>query len=363
MRISKKSIWILSIGILVIVSIGAYWLFKSSAQVMPRLPATPVKLVKVTQMNLPVTVTAMGQLVAPESITLKAQQAGAITKLLVKNGQLVKQGQLLLRIQNSAQLANVAKAEAAAWVAKRQFERLQQLNKQGAISRSDYDTAVSNYKQEKADLAAAKQSAQETKVTAPFAGQIGIIAVAVGSDVDIGDDLLPLTNRNEIEVGYTLPQGDYNLAKLGQSVELTAASASNKNLHATVTYISPTVSETSRAFTVRATVKDSQHLLAAGMLATVTQILQKSKQVAVIPAVALVPSIDGMTVYQVKKNKVYSTRVKIARQYKQWAIISSGLKVGQAIVASGNVKVHLGSKVKVVSSQPKAVAKKLKSHS
>lgn len=348
---TKSSAIGLSIIIAVIIIALILWLsFGAHQQAKAvRLPATPVKLAQAKMLDLPVVATAMGQLVTQQNITLTAQQAGLVEKILVKNGEHVKQGQLLLVLQHQDQKADIQKSKAAYQAAQLQFNRYQKLLKEGAIAADTFDQAQSAYQQAKAALQQAQQSSAETKLIAPFSGRVGIIPVAVGSNIAVGDALMPITHLVELDVQYQLPEHDYGQTKIGQVVSIKTSAYPGQTFVGKVTYIAPTVHQSTRAFDVRASVENPQEELVPGMLATVTQILNPKQSVLVIPTLSLVPSIDGMTVYRIKKDKVYSVPVTVARQYADWAVLAKGLKTGESVIASGNTSVNLGSTVKVVS--------------
>ena len=86
------------------------------------------------------------------------------------------------------------------------------------------------------------------------------------------------------------------------------------------------------------------------MLVNITHPLIPHLRVLVIPAISLVPLMDGFVVYRIKDNQVYQQHVTIVTRYKEWAVISKGLKPGDQIIQSGDTDVKLGSQVKVVSS-------------
>lgn len=343
---------VVTIVVALVVIVLVIWGLSALSTSKPKpVVAIPIQLVKAKTMNLPVVTTAMGDLVTPQNVVLKAQQAGAVTQILVKDGQHVKQGQLLLTLNNVAEKAALATARAAYWQEREQLGRFEKLHQQKLISQARYDKSLASYEQAAAALKAAEQSEVETQVKAPFPGRVGVVAVSVGSDVAIGDALVPLVNRQNMVAEYSLPEHDYSRVKVGQAVSLTVSTYPDSTFEGKVDYIAPTVSQTTREFVVRARIDNAADLLSPGMLAQVQQTLVADQASVVIPAIAVVPTIDSMTVYRIKDHKVYSQPIIIAHHYRQWVIVSRGLKVGDAIIASGNAKAHLGATVKVVSHQ------------
>ena len=347
----KRRMTIIIMVLLVVVLITGWLIWRH--QHKPSIPAvslTPVKLVAAKKMNVPVIANAIGNLVAPENIVIQAQLAGEVQSIDFKNGQQVKQGQLLVQLNDTKQRAALAKAQSTLWKTQAQYRRYQQLSSQdkGFVTQVSLDDAINQYQQAQADAKTAKRDIALMNITAPFNGTVGVAQVARGSFVNVGDPIVNIVNRQNLQLEYALPEADFRLVKLGQHVTLTFAAYPDRTFDAVVDYVAPSVDETTRAFTIRARVDNHDNLLSPGMLVHVAHPLVLGNQLLVIPAVAVVPLVDGFAVYRVRGGKVYQQHVTLSQRYQDWAVVTQGLKAGDQVIASGNTKAKLGVKVKVV---------------
>jgi len=312
----------------------------------------PVQLVTAKIQNTPLVAQAIGRLVTTQSIILQAQQTGEVTATYVRDGQYVHQNQLILTIENTPQLAAYNQALASYWNAKQAYGRAMQLNQyqKGIEAQSDVDAATATYRQAEATLMSAKKNLAETRVVAPFSGNLGVMQVTAGSYVQTGDQLVPLVNRQTLYAQYSLPQTDYALVRIGQKVDVTTASYPGKTFHGLVTYIAPQVDQNSSAFQIRAKIDNRNNQLSPGMLIQIQHVLIPKRNVLVIPAISLVPGLQGYSVFRIKNGKVYATHVVVGERFQQWVVITSGLQAGDQVIASGNTKAQLGNQVTVVKS-------------
>jgi len=346
----RHTITITLIAIVIIIILGVFTWHHQQQSPKPLLALTPVKLVAAKKMNVPVVANAIGNLVAPQNVLITAQIAGEVDTIAFEDGQQVKQGQLLVRLNDTKQKAELAKAQSTLWKTQSQYRRYVQLSEQdkGFVTQVSLDDAISQYQQAQADAQSAKRDIVLMNITAPFKGILGVAQVAKGSFVKVGDPIVKIVNRQNLQLEYALPEADFRLVKLGQHVSITAAAYPNKIFNAMVDYVAPTVDETTRAFTIRARVNNQDNLLSPGMLVHVSHPLVLDNELIVIPAIAVVPLVDGFAVYLVRDGKVYQQHVTLAERYQSWVVVSTGLKVGDKVIASGNAKAKLGSKAKVV---------------
>jgi membrane fusion protein (multidrug efflux system) len=344
------------ICLIILAAIAAYVYFGANQnQAAPiTVPPTDVKVATVQQQIIPLTANAMGTLIAPESIIIKSQQSGTVSGIYFKSGVEVKQGDLLLTLDNTSEMSAYLKAKAAMWQAEVHLQRYQLLADQSktigwAISKDDIDTAKSNYEQSKALLAQAEQNLDETKIYAPFDGALGVTNLAMGSYVQVGDDIVPIVNKQHLLVEYSLPETDYAYVKVGQQVKLKTDAYPDKEFVGIVSYIDPQVDAISRSFIVRATIDNKDEALSPGMLVSVTHVLDPSRSVMAIPSVSVVPEVSGYGVFVVQQNKANEVIIKIGQRYGDWVQVISGLKIGDQVVYSGQEKLSPGMPVNIVS--------------
>ncbi len=326
---------------------GAYEWMQPAA--MPVSQAVAVKVMPALEQNLPLVVTALGNLMAPQGTMLKAQQAGVIQEILFKNGQNVHAGQLLVQLNAQSQQAAYDQAEAALVNAKSLYTRYMSLNQEDpdVLSKMQIDQQYATYQEALATAAGMQKSLEDMQIRAPFSGTMGSTTLSVGSYLNAGDAVVAIVNRNDLEVVYQVPETDYALVKLGQKVNLTVDSYPGKTFAAVVDYQAPLVSASSHSFTVRAKVLNPQGL-SPGMLMHVTHILQPARQVLAVPTISLISELSGFGVYEVQNHKVIEQYVKIGVQYQDQTEILSGLTPGAQVIVAGQEKVQPGQAVTAI---------------
>ncbi len=344
-RKPKRRIVLLIMIILVLIS-GGYLLFNANDN--PTLTAPLVVVGPVTSQNVPLTILTLGNLVAPESTMLKSQQSGLVTQVYFKNGQAVKQGDLLLQLDASAQQATYNKDKAALYQAQTLYQRYTELNQvdPSVLAQAQIDQVYAKYQEAKATLQGDAEALAQMQIRAPFNGVLGATNISVGTFLNAGSEVVAIVNPNNLQVSYPVPEDDFALVALGQKVSLSSDAYPGTVFSGTVVYKGPLVDPNSRSFTVRAQV-DNPTGLAEGMLIHITHVLTPNRMVLAVPTSALVSEMSGFGVYQVKNNKVVETYVQTGSQFGNYTEITSGLNPGDEIILQGNEKVEPGMSVKV----------------
>lgn len=348
--LAKKRFFVIIIALIAFIGL-AYLIYQ---RVMPEQAApvqpTIVEITSAQYQNIPVSVNAIGSLVAPQATMLKAQQAGVVAKIYFKNGQQVSQNQLLVQLNNDETKALYLKARAAMTEAKNTYNRYKHLQQEDpeVLSKLQIDQVFSAYQQAQAALDAAAKEVDNMQIRAPFAGTTGATTLASGSYVNQGDDVVAIVNRDSLEVTFDLPESYYGLVKLGQQVTFTSDAYPRKTFNAQVDYVAPLISEQNRAFSMRALVDNHQGHLSPGMLVNLTQVLKATNMVLAVPSISLVTDMSGYAVYTIQNNKVLSLPVQVGSRYGDWVEITSGITSGTQIISGGQEKVQPGSTVKVM---------------
>ncbi|MCX7123168.1 MAG: efflux RND transporter periplasmic adaptor subunit [Gammaproteobacteria bacterium] len=346
----KKKSLIAIVLVLIALGFGSYEWMQPAA--VPMVTPVTVTVMPATEQNLPLAVTALGNLIAPQGTMLKSQQAGVIQSILFQNGQNVKLGQLLLQLHAQSEQAAYDEAEATLVNAKSLYDRYMSLNKEDpdVLSKMQIDQQYATYQEALATLAGMKKSLDDMQIRAPFTGTMGSTNLSVGSYVNAGDSVVAIINRNDLEVVYQVPETDYALVKQGQAVHLTVDSYPGETFSASVDYLAPLISATSHSFTVRAKLLNPKGL-SPGMLMHVTHVLQPARQVLSVPTLSLVSELSGFGVYEVVNHKVVEQFVQIGIQYQDQTAILSGLTPGAMVIVGGQEKVEPGQTVTAIQSQ------------
>jgi len=327
-------------------------------------PPEAVTTVVAREENWPATMSAIGTLAAVQGVTVSADLPGIVERIAFESGSAVQQGDLLVQLdtrQEQAQLAQqqaqLAAAEAARELARLNFERLDGLVTDGAITRAEYDRAVAEQKQTAADQKQTEARIQEIRATierktirAPFSGILGLRQVNLGQYLSAGNPVVPLQSLDPIYVNFGVPQQDVGKLSVGRSVGITTEDVTG-TFAGRVTAINSIVDETTRNVQIQATLANPNSRLRPGMFVQVQVLLAASQPAVTVPASAISYAPYGDSVFIVGDLKgpngqtyrgVRQQFVKLGASRGDQIAVSSGIKPGEEIVSSGVFKLRNG---------------------
>jgi len=250
-------------------------------------------------------------------------------------------------------LAKLHSLKANAALARITYERDVRQLKAQAVSQQTVDTDEQNLKSIEAQVAQQQAQVDYKFIRAPFAGRLGIRQVDLGQYLAAGTTIVTLQSLDPIFVDFYLPQQALDQIKVGQTVEANVDTYPKQNFSGSITAINPKVDPNTRNVQVRATLKNPDHKLLPGMFATVDIDIGAPQLQVTLPQTAITYNPYGNTVYIVDdKGKDADGRPQlVARQTfvttgatrgDQVAVLS-GVKQGDVVVTSGQIKLHNGS--------------------
>ena len=340
-----------------------------SREPAPHAPAAaPVTVVKAETRDMPVLASAVGSVEPINSVAVKSLIDGQILESLVKDGDDVKQNQLLFRIdprpaEASLKQAQAAQArdEATLAQARSQVKRNEAIAEKGYISadqmeqfRTNMDAAAAAVKVDQANVAATKVTLGYTEIHSPITGRIGRILIQPGNLVK-ANDTNPLVVINQIEpifVNFALPGSQLGPVLVGQrasplSVDATIVGVAMP-IEGKVAFIDNAVDTTTGTVKLRAEFANPEHLLWPGQLVSVSLTLGQDRNAIVLPDRAVQNGPDGTYVFVVKSDQHAEQRkVTVKRMVENQAVIESGLAAGETVVLDGQSRVENGAALKI----------------
>lgn len=340
----------------------------AAAASAPAGPPVSVTTVPVRQRDLPVVLDATGTVTAVTSVDVKPQVSSVVTKVLVQDGQFVRAGQPLVTLDargdeaKVAQLrAQMAKDEAAYADAQRQLARNRDLLAQNFISPSVVDTSQAQVDAQRAVVAADKAAVQAaevtlgySRITAPLAGRVGVVAVSAGSAVQANQTtLLTVTQLDPIDVGFSVPQrhlGDMldalrsGGAPVAATVPDTRAAASAPPLGGRLNFVDNAIDAASGSVKVKARFENGGYRLWPGAYVRVGLTVQTLKGALVVPQAAIVQGQRGSLVFIVEDGKAAVRPVQVLATQGEDAAVS-GLRPGLRVVLDGRQNLRPGTPV------------------
>ncbi len=343
---------------------------KKDPSSMKRERLVPVTISMAEGKAVPVQLTAIGNVEAFATVSIKARITGELKQVHFKEGQDVAQGALLFTIDpdpfeadlKKAQ-ANLAKDVALSLKAEEDLKRYSDLVKKDYISREQYEQSVTNLEALKAQIKA-DQAAVETarlqvaycSIRAPISGRTGTLLADKGNMIKANDDNKNLVVINQIQpiyVAFSLPEQTLPEIKKYSAVGKLKVKAliSKDEEHpeeGVITFIDNTVDRTTGTIRIKGTFPNKDRRLWPGQFVNVVLGLTTQTNAVVVPSQAVQTGIEGQYVFVIKPNLTAETRpIVIGRSLDGLIVVDKGLQAGEKVVIDGQFLLVSGSKVQV----------------
>lgn len=323
---------------------------QAAAQQKPPPPAT-VTAVKVTVETWPNQLFAIGTVTTDQGIQVKTEVSGIIHALHFESGQRVNQGALLAELDDTVDRAELAGLIAEHQLARIEFERVDKLHRDGSAARSNRDQAKAVLDNAAAKVTAKQARIAQKQIKAPFAGQLGLRQVSIGTYLAEGDPVVLLQATQPIQVDFSLPERYLTQVHLKQPITLTVQ-AYSQTFEGQITAIQPLIDVNSRNAILRATLPNREGLLYPGMAATIYIQQPDQPNLLTLPRAAITFNPYGASVFVVTQKDNQSMaeqrQIETGREYQQRIAITKGLSAGELVVHTGHVKLRNGQAIQVV---------------
>lgn len=310
--------------------------------------AVPVEIAELAHGPIESVLRFSSNLEAESQVEVFSQAKRQVTELLVEEGDRVRKGQTLLRLQDDEQRSALAKASSQLAKAEREYQQQERLYTQELISQQAFDDATYELEQLQLSLEDAKRELSYTEVTAPISGTITNRMVNLGDQVQIGQHLFDLVDFNSIVARVYVPEKYLHQLRTGLSARL-ASQASNAAEHvARVKRISPIVDP--KSGTVKVTIDvGSQAGLRPGMYVDVDLVVATHAEAVLVPKRAVIYDNDQMFVYKLAaeagEQRVERVFIEPALTDKFFIEPRDGLNVGDQVVVAGQAGLKNGALV------------------
>jgi len=335
----------------------------------PPPEAVPVTSAKVERRNVPVEVTAIGHVEAFSTVAVKSQVGGTLLSVGFREGQNVRKGDVLFRIDPrpfeaalAQAQANLARDRAQAKNAAADADRYAGLVQKDYVTREQYDQVKANaealastVKADEAAIENARLQLSWCTIAAPIAGRTGSLLVHPGNVVKANDDN-PLVVINQIEPVYvTFAPPETALEALrrppgGRPLAVSAASPADPAhpRQGELTFVDNAVNSSTGTITAKATFPNTDESLWPGQFVNVTVVLRTEADAVVVPSPAVQTGQNGSYVYVIKPDSTVESRpVSVERTQGTITVVARGLAPGEQVVTDGQLRLTPGARVEV----------------
>jgi RND family efflux transporter MFP subunit len=375
---SKKLVRLLVLLIVLIVAGGVIWslMQRPSAPAKPAAPVAaatvapptleflPQEVVTASPVEIRQTLSLSGSLRAVDMATVKARVAADVRQVLVREGESVRAGQIVVVTDGTEYEARVAQARGNLDAARAQLEIATKtrdnnrvLVEKGFISRNAFDNAASQYAAAEANVAAARgamnivqKSLNDTVIRTPISGLVAARYAQPGEKVSPDNKLLDIVNLQKMELEAAVPTSDIAQVVIGQPVSLHIEGLP-ETFEGKVVRINPSTQAGSRSVLVYVQVANPKNVLRVGMFAEAQLVLSAKQGVLALPQSAVRKDSQGAFVYTITNDQLSKMAVTVGidgRSGDEYLTeIVSGLDFGAQVVRTDMGNLQTGTRVRV----------------
>ncbi len=333
----------------------------------PRIAPVPVGASPAARVDFPIYLSGLGNVQAFNSVTVRAQVDGQITEVAFKEGEEVKAGDVLVKIdprsyQAALDQARAKKAQDQAQLdnSRRDFQRYSLLLQQNSIARQQVDATQAQVAQleavvqgDEASIELAKVNLGYATIRSPLDGRAGIRRVDSGNVVHASEaaGIVTLTQTRPISILFTLPEEllqDIVTAMVAGPLPVAALSRDGRQQFdiGVLALIDNAIDQTTGTIRLKATLANEAGLLWPGQFVTAQLHVRTLRNVLAIPAAAVQSGPDGSFVYRVKSDgAVEICKLTLGPANAETSVVEAGLAEGDLVVTSGHYRLQPGVKV------------------
>jgi len=314
---------------------------------------------------------------ASESVVVRTQISGELTKVAFREGQEVQQGALLFQLDPRTYQAAIRKAEAALARdrvilsnARRDYERYSQLVKDGIVTqeqaegyRTRAESAAADVAADQAALDSAREQLAYCTITSPISGRLGVLAVHRGNVVKANDTVLVTINKlTPINATFTIPEKELPELKrhmaTGKVVVEAEVTGGDGKESGVVSFFDNTVDPTTGTIRIKASFSNARKQLWPGQFVNLSITLAMKNNAVVVPSQAIQTGQKGQFVFVVKPDATAELRPVVTSSAGQgMTVIENGLQSGEQVVIDGQMRVVPGGKVEIRQPEKPGAAK------
>jgi len=319
----------------------------AAADVAENVQAVVVEVAPVTRQPISASITGTAALEARRDAQVVAKTSGIALAVLVEEGQSVREGQPLLRLDPDRARLAVEQTRAQLQKLENNYQRAQTLVQEQLISNADFDQIRFDLDDARARHRMAALELSYTTVAAPISGVVASRDIKPGNFVQINSPILRIVDLSQLEATLNIPERDLANIKAGQTVELSADALPGRVFAGVVDRVSPVVDTGTGTFRVVAAFSGTDGLQ-PGLFARLRIQTDRREDALVIPRAALLDEGGDLAVYVAREGKAVRTAVTPGYEQAGQIEIRTGLGEGERVIITGKAALRDGSAVEVV---------------
>lgn len=319
---------------------------ESSAPVeAKKTPVTAMVLNKATIENK---IKVTGTILPNESVEIRPEISGRVTKIYFQEGQRVKKGDLLLSFNDDELTAQLEKLK----YTKKLYEdvefRQRKLLEREAISLEEYERSLTELQTANADIRLTQAQIDKYRIRAPFDGVIGLRLVSEGSYVTPGNLVASIYNVDPIKIEFSVPGRYAAQIKNGKKIYFRTES-SPQLIEGTIYAVEPQIDLNTRTLRIRAKSPNPKGSILPGQFANIDVVLENVDNAVMVPTSAVIPEMTGHKVFTLENGIISSKRVEVGIRTDAELQLISGINPGDTLITTGIMLIKDGDQVSIQS--------------
>lgn len=287
-----------------------------------------------------------GTILANEEVEIRSEISGKVEKIFFNEGSQVKKGDILVKVDDSELQAQLLKSQYQKKLAEEKEYRQRMLLEKEAISKQEYDIALTELNTLEAEIQLIKARIDKTEIKAPFDGVIGLRYISEGSYISPATKISTLQDIDTLKIEFAIPEKYLKLINVGDKVNFKVQ-GTDEIYKAVIYAVDPKIDPTTRTLQVRAVFPNKNYEILPGAFAEIEVILEEIHNSILIPAEAMIPSAEGNSVFVYNAGKAFERKIETGIRTERFIQVKSGLKAGDTVLTTGLLQLKSGFKVKI----------------
>ncbi len=312
------------------------------------VPAVPVEAAVATRGNISAFFTGTASLEAEAEANVATKASGVVTKIFVEEGNYVREGQALAKLDGERLALELARTEVTLNKLKREYERNEELYKKQLISVEEYERVKSDFDAQQAAFNLAKLELDYTTVRAPISGIISQRFIKVGNTLQMNEPTFMISDFDPLLAIMHAPERELGKLKVNQEAQLLVDALSGTVFGGKIKRISPIVDATTGTFKVTIEVQDESHVLKPGMFGRVQIVYDTHDATLLVPKEAVIEEDSEVSLYVIEDNQAFRKMVDRGYIDDRYVEILTGIEEGTQIITAGQGSLRDSARVEVI---------------
>ena len=305
----------------------------------------PVNVIKLQRETLRNQLQVTGTILPNESVELKPEISGLVTKINFREGQYVTKGTPLVYLNDDELQAQYQRLQYTQKLFETQENRQKQLLAREAISQEEYDIVLNQYNTAISDIKLVEAQLAKTVVRAPFNGKLGLRLISEGTVISPTTPIVSIVNIDPVKIEFSIPERYSSQVTIGSPIFFSNESSSEE-VEGRVYAFEPQVDLATRTLKLRAQSPNKDGKFLPGMFVKIRFILEVTEDALMVPAESVIPELEGYKVFiATADGKVEQKRIEIGTRTESHVQVLSGLNEGDLVLTTGVMQARQGMSI------------------